>query len=71
MMLPRGPDTQAFENASNVELKPVRQHHTMVVKFETRFPPEVTKFAGQLATLQADHMNCWQDMAKHFGPTRR
>ncbi len=38
MMLPHGPDRDAFEHASNGELKPVKLTGTMAFMFETRFP---------------------------------
>ena len=41
-MLPHGPDAQAFEHASNVELKPVKLTGTLAFMFETRFPQRVT-----------------------------
>ena len=41
-MLPHGPDVDAFEKASNVELKPHRLEGTLAFMFETRFPQKVT-----------------------------
>ena len=38
-MLPHGPDSDAFEHASNAELKPVKLTNTLAFMFETRFPP--------------------------------
>ncbi|MHC2949144.1 homogentisate 1,2-dioxygenase [Bradyrhizobium diazoefficiens] len=38
-MLPHGPDRDAFEHASNGELKPVKLTGTMAFMFETRYPP--------------------------------
>lgn len=70
-MLPHGPDTEAFEGASNVELKPHRQTDTMAFMFETRFPQRVTRFAADHASLQNDYADCWRDLKKHFDPKRR
>lgn len=70
-MLPHGPDTAAFEHASNGELKPVKLTGTMAFMFETRFPQRVTKYAAELPTLQEDYIDCWRDLKKHFDPNRR
>ena len=47
-MLPHGPDVDAFEHASNVELKPVKLANTLAFMFETRFRQRVTKYAAEL-----------------------
>jgi homogentisate 1,2-dioxygenase len=65
-MLPHGPDVEAFEHASTMELKPMRQTNTMAFMFETRFPQRVTRYGAELETLQQDYMTCWQDLKKHF-----
>jgi homogentisate 1,2-dioxygenase len=69
-MLPHGPDAQAFEHASNVELKPAKLTGTMAFMFETRFPQHVTPYAAELDTLQSDYADCWQGLEKRFDPTR-
>jgi homogentisate 1,2-dioxygenase len=70
-MLPHGPDAEAFELASTMELKPVRQSNTMAFMFETRFPQRVTKYAAELGTLQHNYVDCWSGIAKHFDPAKR
>lgn len=65
-MLPHGPDKEAFEHASNVELKPVKLSGTMAFMFETRFPQHVTKFAMELEALQDDYLDCWVKLEKRF-----
>ena len=42
MMLPHGPDAEAFEEASTADLKPFKYEGTMAFMFETRFPQRVT-----------------------------
>jgi homogentisate 1,2-dioxygenase len=69
-MLPHGPDAQAFEHASIVELKPVKLEGTMAFMFETRFPQHVTPYAAELDTLQSDYADCWNGLQKRFDPTR-
>ncbi|MCA0320449.1 MAG: homogentisate 1,2-dioxygenase [Proteobacteria bacterium] len=70
-MLPHGPDTPAFEHASNMELKPSKLTGTMAFMFETRFPQRVTKYASELGTLQPNYTDCWADLKKHFDPARK
>jgi len=70
-MLPHGPDTDAFEHASNTELKPVKLSNTLAFMFETRFRQRVTKYAATLATLQDNYIDCWSGLKKHFDPNRR
>ncbi len=71
MMLPHGPDAVAFEQASNVELKPHKLTGTLAFMFETRFPQRVTKFAAELATLDEGYIDCWKGLKRHFDPNRR
>jgi homogentisate 1,2-dioxygenase len=70
-MLPHGPDAQAFEHASNVELKPVKLANTLAFMFETKFRQRVTKYAAESSALQPDYIACWTDLKKHFDPNRR
>jgi homogentisate 1,2-dioxygenase len=70
-MLPHGPDSEAFEHASNVELKPVKLTNTLAFMFETRFRQRVTQYAASLDTLQNDYVDCWSGLKKHFHPGRR
>ena len=65
-MLPHGPDVEAFEKASSVDLKPHRLENTLAFMFETRFPQHLTKYAAELETLQADYTNCWSGLEKRF-----
>jgi homogentisate 1,2-dioxygenase len=70
-MLPHGPDTPAYEQASTVDLKPHKLTGTMAFMFETRFPQRVTAYAAGLPGLQKDYISCWTDLKKRFDPTRR
>jgi homogentisate 1,2-dioxygenase len=69
-MLPHGPDHEAFEAASNAELKPVKLTGTLAFMFETRFPQKVTAYAATAPTLQADYADCWKGLTKRFDPTK-
>nr|WP_239450520.1 homogentisate 1,2-dioxygenase [Loktanella sp. S4079] len=69
MMLPHGPDRNAFEGASNAELKAEKLDNTMSFMFETRFPQHLTKFAAKEAPLQDDYIDCWDSLEKKFDGT--
>ena len=69
MMLPHGPDKMAFERASNANLGPDKLDQTMSFMFETRFPQQLTEFAGKEAPLQDDYIDCWVDIEKKFDGT--
>jgi homogentisate 1,2-dioxygenase len=70
-MLPHGPDHDAFEHASNVELKPVKLGPTLAFMFETRFRQRVTQYAANLDARQDDYIDCWAGLKKHFKANRR
>ncbi len=66
MMLPHGPDKQAFEGASNAKLAAEKLDNTMSFMFETRFPQHLTPFAANEAPLQEDYIDVWADLTKHY-----
>jgi homogentisate 1,2-dioxygenase len=66
MMLPHGPDKNAFEGASNADLKAQKLENTMSFMIETRFPQHLTSFAGKEAPLQNDYIDCWENIEKKF-----
>lgn len=66
MMLPHGPDRNAFEGASNADLKAEKLDNTMSFMFETRFPQHLTEFAAKEAPMQDDYIDCWSDLEKKF-----
>jgi homogentisate 1,2-dioxygenase len=68
-MLPHGPDVDAFEAASNVELKPRKLEGTLAFMFETRFLQRVTPFAAQTG-LQPDYAGYGRQLRKHFNPNQ-
>ena len=68
-MLPHGPDRNAFEGASNAELRPEKLDETMQFMFETRFPQHLTAFAAREAPMQQDYVEVWSDLDKKFDGT--
>ena len=69
MMLPHGPDMEAFEKASNADLEPVKLEDTMSFMFETRFPQHLTPYAATEAPLQDNYVDCWHSLEKKFDGT--
>jgi homogentisate 1,2-dioxygenase len=70
-MLPHGPDAEAFQKASTVELAPHKLTNTMAFMFETRLPQRLTAYAAGLPQRQQDYEACWSGLAKTFDPARR
>ncbi|MCG8425296.1 MAG: homogentisate 1,2-dioxygenase [Proteobacteria bacterium] len=70
MMLPHGPDKNAFEQGSNEPMEPTFLANTMSFMFETRFPQHLTDFAATKAPLQDSYVDCWRDLAKYFDGTK-
>ncbi len=69
MMLPHGPDRDAFEKASTSNLGPTKLDSTMSFMFETRFPQHLTEFAANQAPIQDTYIDCWSDIEKKFDGT--
>jgi len=65
-MSAHGPDAEAFEKASNAELKPQRYDDTLAFMFESRYVIRPTKFAMETTALQRDYFECWQGLKKNF-----
>ena len=69
-MLPHGPDRDAFEKASNAELKPHKLEGTLAFMFETRLPPRVPDFAATNGTRQAESGFSGRQLRKQFARAR-
>jgi homogentisate 1,2-dioxygenase len=67
-MSAHGPDLDAFEKASNAELKPQKLTGTMAFMFESRYIIRPTKFAMECAELQHHYSDVWQGLKKQFLP---
>ena len=61
-----GPDSESFEKASEIELKPHKIDNTMAFMFESRMPYMLTDFAMEKGFLQTDYQDCWQGFKKNF-----
>jgi homogentisate 1,2-dioxygenase len=65
-MSAHGPDLDAFEKASNAELKPQKLSGTMAFMFESRYIIRPTKFGMETPSLQKDYYAVWQGLKKKF-----
>ena len=65
-MSAHGPDLDAFEKASNADLKPQKLSGTMAFMFESRYIIRPTKFAMESSELQQEYFEVWQKLKKNF-----
>ncbi|MCY7375744.1 MAG: homogentisate 1,2-dioxygenase [Pyrinomonadaceae bacterium] len=65
-MSAHGPDLEAFEKASNAELKPIKLAGTMAFMFESRYIIRPTKYAMETSELQHEYFEVWQKLKKNF-----
>ena len=65
-MSAHGPDLDAFEKASNVDLKPQKLSGTLAFMFESRYIIRPTKFAMETSQLQREYFEVWQKLKKNF-----
>lgn len=65
-MSAHGPDLEAYEKASNAELKPVKLSGTMAFMFESRYIIRPTEYAMETSELQHEYFEVWQKLKKNF-----
>ena len=65
-MSAHGPDLDAFEKASNADLKPQKLSGTMAFMFESRYIIRPTRFAMETSELQKEYFEVWQKLKKNF-----
>ncbi len=65
-MSAHGPDLDAFEKASNAELKPQKLEGTMAFMFESRYIIRPTHFAMETCEFQHEYFEVWQKLKKNF-----
>jgi homogentisate 1,2-dioxygenase len=65
-MSAHGPDLDAFEKASNADLKPQKLSGTMAFMFESRYIIRPTRFAMDCSELQHEYGEVWQGLKKQF-----
>lgn len=65
-MSAHGPDAAVVKKATEAELKPQYIDGTLAFMFESRFILKPTKQALEMATLQDNYHDCWQNIPKMF-----
>ncbi len=61
-----GPDTQAFQEASDKKLQPEKYETSLAFMFESSRPFQVTEYAHQGPLRQHDYNACWQGLKSKF-----
>jgi homogentisate 1,2-dioxygenase len=67
-MVPHGPDTEAFDQASNTPLAPHKLDNTLAFMLESRWCFAPTDFALACGALDGDYADCWSGLADRFQP---
>jgi len=66
LMVPHGPDSEAFEKASYGPLAPHKLDNTLAFMFESRYRFIPTAYAMQGDALDSSYATCWQGLQDHF-----
>ncbi len=66
--VPHGPDTEAFDKASNAQLAPHKLDNTLAFMFESRWRMRPTAWALQGGALDTAYAGCWAGLADTFKP---
>ncbi|MCY4303793.1 MAG: homogentisate 1,2-dioxygenase [Aestuariivita sp.] len=67
-LIAHGPDTEAFNKASEKDLAPEKLAGTMAFMFETRYMLNPTKYAADLDLIDTSYPNCWDGLTRNFKP---
>lgn len=70
-MLPHGPDAAAYAAAAAADLRPEKLEGGLAFMLESRFAHHPTDYAAALPTLQADYIDCWRGLERHFDAADR
>ncbi len=65
-MVPHGPDSDAFVNASNAPMVPHKLDHTLAFMFESRWRFVPTAFAMNSGLLDTEYVACWAGLKDQF-----
>ncbi|MBH1964966.1 MAG: homogentisate 1,2-dioxygenase [Comamonadaceae bacterium] len=68
LMVPHGPDEEAFDKASHADLKPQKLDNTLAFMFESRYRLIPTEAALNSPTLDAGYTDCWAGLKDQFKP---
>jgi len=65
-MVPHGPDSEAFDKASQATLAPHKLDNTLAFMFESRWRFKPTAWALNGGTLDTAYADCWAPLADRF-----
>jgi homogentisate 1,2-dioxygenase len=65
-MVPHGPDTEAFEGATNADLAPHKLDHTLAFMFESRWAFRPTAWALHGGVLDTGYAGCGAGLSDRF-----
>ena len=65
-MVPHGPDEEAFEKASTMDLTPQKLDNTLAFMFESRYAFVPSEWALNKAPLEQDYADCWAGLKDKF-----
>jgi homogentisate 1,2-dioxygenase len=68
VMVPHGPDAEAFDKASAATLAPHKLDHTLAFMFESRWRFKPTAFALGCGALDTAYADCWSALRDRFQP---
>ena len=71
LMVPHGPDEEAFTRASTVALAPHKLAGTLAFMFESRWRFVPSAYAMTCGKLDAAYAQSWQGLADRFAPARQ
>jgi len=65
-MVPHGPDEEAFDKASSMDLTPQKLDNTLAFMFESRYRFIPSEWAMQSPVLDHDYADCWAGLKDQF-----
>ena len=68
LMVPHGPDAEAFDKASHAPLAPHKLDNTLAFMFESRYRLVPTAWAMNGGALDTGYAACWADLKDSFKP---
>ena len=68
LLVPHGPDADAFDKASANDLVPQKLDNTLAFMFESRYRFVPTEFAINGGALDQDYAACWGGLEDRFTP---
>ncbi len=71
MLLPHGPDAEAFDKGCAETDEPIKLNDTLAFMFETHLAQKVTDFAYHTPQRQIHYRDCWKALSNKFNPNNR